>query len=310
MIRVYNWLHKNWGQSRLFFLDLLEATRRGQTVESSPPPSAITLETAVSVDTIKHFHSAALHNHRTIEVFLPPAYASDTTQHYKVLYANDGQDMTALELKTSLEKLYADGKIENIIVVAIYATHERVKEYGVAGIPNSLGQGNKAKFYGQFLLGEVMPYIQRNYRVREGAANTAIMGASLAGLAAFDLTWQHPSLFGKVGVFSGSFWWRSDDSSVVAKQNSRIMHKVVRESNKPEGLKMWFQAGTEDEANDRDNNGVIDAIQDTTELMDELRHKGYRDGAEMVYREVVGGKHNQTTWAEVLPEFLGWAFPA
>ncbi len=309
MIRVYNWLHKSWGQSRLYILDLLDATRQNQTVTSSPPLPAIDPETTVTVDIIKHFPSTALRNHRTVEVFLPPGYAADTTRHYKVLYANDGQDMSALELKTSLEQLYSEEKIEKIIVVAIFATHERVKEYGVEGIPNSHGQGNKAKAYGQFLLEEVMPYIQRNYPVLEGAANTAIMGASLGGLAAFDLTWQHSDLFGKVGVFSGSFWWRSDDSSAAAKQKSRIIHNVVRESSRREGLKMWFQAGTEDETNDRDGNGVIDAIQDTTELMDELRLKGYQDGLEMVYREIEGGKHNQATWAEVLPEFLIWAFP-
>ena len=45
-------------------------------------------------------------------------------------------------------------------------------------------------------------------------------------------------------------------------------------------LRLWFQAGTRDEAEDRDGNGVIDAIQDTTELIDELAAKGveFTDG--------------------------------
>ena len=68
-------------------------------------------------------------------------------------------------------------------------------------------------------------------------------------------------------------------------------------------------AGTLDETDDRDGNGVIDAIQDTTELMDELAAKGYQREIDMVYVQVDGGRHNQSTWAIVLPDFLRWAFP-
>ncbi len=87
------------------------------------------------------------------------------------------------------------------------------------------------------------------------------------------------------------------------------MHRRVRDTEAPGQLRLWFEAGTLDEKGDRDNNGVIDAIQDTTELMDELRLKGYQDKEDMVYIEVEGGKHNQATWARVLPELLQWAFP-
>ncbi|MFT5735912.1 MAG: putative alpha/beta superfamily hydrolase [Maribacter sp.] len=33
-------------------------------------------------------------------------------------------------------------------------------------------------------------------------------GMSLEGLSAFDIMYNHPNHFNKVGVFSGSFWWR------------------------------------------------------------------------------------------------------
>lgn len=266
-------------------------------------------ETKIAIE-VENFYSKSLNNKRKIEIFLPPGYnTSNTSTRYKVLYANDGQDMSSLELKKTLEDLYASQKIEKIIVVAIYATSERTREYGTAGIPNAQGLGNKAAAYNQFVISEVMPYINHTFLTLEGAANTAIMGASLGGLAAFDMAWHQPDLFGKVGVFSGSFWWRTDDTNVTTKQNSRIMHKIVRNSSKRPQLKFWFEAGTQDETSDRDGNGVIDAIQDTTELMDELRLKGYQPGLDMVYVQVKDGKHNQQTWAKVLPDFLKWAFP-
>jgi predicted alpha/beta superfamily hydrolase len=72
---------------------------------------------------------------------------------------------------------------------------------------------------------------------------------------------------------------------------------------------LWFQAGTRDETADRDGNGVIDAIQDTTELIDELVKKGFRRGEDVVYHELPGGEHHESTWARALPEFLRWACP-
>ena len=58
-----------------------------------------------------------------------------------------------------------------------------------------------------------------------------------------------------------------------------------------------------------DGNGVIDAIQDTTELVDELAARGYARGREVVYRETAGGRHDEETWAKELPGFLRWAWP-
>ncbi len=263
------------------------------------------------IKTIENFYSKSLDNRRTIQVFLPSSYnsAANATVRYKVLYANDGQDMTDLQLKQTLEQLDRTKSIAPLIVVAVYANADRTKEYGTAGLPNAQGLGAKATAYTDFLTREVMPYINANFRTQSGAANIGIMGASLGGLSAFDLAWKHPHLFGKVGVFSGSFWWRTDDTNVSTKQASRIMHKIVHDSPVRPALKMWFEAGTLDETSDRDGNGVIDAIQDTTELMDELRIKGYRDHSDMLYVQVAGGRHNQETWATVLADFLCWAFP-
>lgn len=263
----------------------------------------------VTIETIGHFKSHLLRNTRAVEIVLPPGYTAHPERHYKVLYLNDGQDLFHLHLPAILDRLYAQRAIEPIIVVAVHTTTDRLREYGIAGRPNAQGLGNRAKKYTDCLISEIMPAINRRYRTLHGATHTAILGASLGGLSAFDIAWNYPHLFGAVGVFSGSFWWRTDDSSPQAKQDSRILHRLVRASPACPPLRFWFQAGTEDETNDRDGDGVIDAIQDTTELIDELTARGYRTGDDIVYVEVEGGRHDQATWAEVLPEFLTWAFP-
>lgn len=263
----------------------------------------------VQVEVIRSFASTYLNNTRTLAVYLPDDYDSRAT-HYPVLYANDGQDMTAVQLKKTLEALYQQGAMEKIIVVAVYATEGRLHEYGVANVPDYKGRGHRAGLYSRFVLEELMPYINNHYRTLTDPEHTRVMGWSLGGLMAFDLAWQHSEIFGGAGVFSGSFWWRDADGDVNVLQSARIMHRRVRAGHYQAGLRLWFEAGTQDETEDRDQNGVIDAIQDTTELMDELRTKGYVEGDDMVYVEVDGGQHNPATWGEVLPVFLKWAFPA
>lgn len=279
------------------------------TITQPPPPSPTPDVPRVTVERLEDFASDALGNVRDIDIYLPPGYAgaAAANEWYPVLYANDGQDMGALALRPTLERLFAAGEIPPIIVVAIPA-YDRLQEYGTAARPNVDSMGTRAGLYARFLLDEVMPAVEARYRVRTDPEHTAIMGASLGGLSAFDIAWAHPDRFGTVGVFSGSFWWRSEEGSLAERQASRIMHRVVRETPGRPALRMWFEAGTLDETADRDANGVIDAIQDTTELMDELAAKGYEPGVDMVYVQVEGGYHNQSTWAQVLPDFLAWAF--
>jgi enterochelin esterase-like enzyme len=134
-----------------------------------------------------------------------------------------------------------------------------------------------------------------------------MVGLSLGGLMAFDLAWMHPELFGAAAVFSGSFWWRSDDSSVAAKIASRIAHQRVRTTTQRPPIRVWLQAGTEDETNDRDGDGVIDSIQDTRDLAAALIRHGFQIDQDLIYREIPGGRHEPTTWAALLPEVLIWA---
>ena len=90
--------------------------------------------------------------------------------------------------------------------------------------------------------------------------------------------------------------------------DSRVAHTMVREGEKREGMRFWFESGFHDETDDRDGDGIIDAVQDTRELVAELRAKGYTD-AEIAVVELPDGFHSQSTWASVLPDFLVWAFP-
>ncbi len=134
----------------------------------------------------------------------------------------------------------------------------------------------------------------------------------MGGLSAIDLAWNNPDTFQKVGVFSGSFWWRRRDSSsrFYSDQRDRLMHhgRSGERQEKGRAERFWFQTGRLDEQNDRNHNGVIDSIDDTLDIIAELTKKGYRPFHDIQYYEMSEGRHSIETWAEAMPEFLKWAF--
>ena len=90
---------------------------------------------------------------------------------------------------------------------------------------------------------------------------------------------------------------------------ARVIQKMVRESYTHPALRMFFSVGPAEDTNDRDNNGVIDMVQDTTDLLAELTQKGYQSGVDFIYEQVEGGTHELASFTKVLPDFLRWAFP-
>ncbi|MDI1336493.1 MAG: alpha/beta hydrolase-fold protein [Lacunisphaera sp.] len=246
---------------------------------------------------------------RRVSVYLPPHYDANRARPYPLLLALDGQTMPQWRLAETLDELVGAQQIEPLVVAAVPASPERIDEYGTAGMLDYAGRGRRAKAFQELLAGMVLPTVRELYHVADTPAHTGIFGASMGGLCAFDSAWRRPQVFGTAGIFSGSLWWRADDVGPDSQQTSRIAHRSVREAAGRPALRLWFQAGTRDEAEDRDGNGVIDAIQDTTELMGELAAKGFRSGADMTYHQIEGGEHHESTWAKALPEFLRWALP-
>jgi enterochelin esterase-like enzyme len=258
----------------------------------------------ITIDTIRDFRSQALDRTPEVRVVLPSGYRRSNAG-YPVLLVNDGQDIEAMGLARAIDSLVRDGRMKPIIVVAIGAGEDRLQNYGTAGRPNADGLGARAGRYERFVMEELWPLISKRYRVLTG--EVAIMGWSLGGLSAFDLAWRNRGTFSRVGVFSGAFWWRTDNGSIEARQASRIMHDNVRKSGRAGAWRAWFEVGRQDETADRDMNGVIDAIQDTRELIDLLVEQGMRREIDIRYLEVDGG-HNLETWSRALPHFLQWAF--
>ncbi|MDZ7936702.1 MAG: alpha/beta hydrolase-fold protein [Emticicia sp.] len=250
-------------------------------------------------------YSTFLNREVVYDIVLPPNY--ENLANLKVLYMNDGQDFAHLKIEQTLNNLYTASEIHPFIFIGLHTNEDRLKEYGTALILDYKNRGNLASAYQSFVISEFLPFIIANYKVSSLNIDNYFCGFSLGGLSAMDLVWGNPNHFSKVGVFSGSFWWRSKAyEDCYDDHNDRIMHVLVRNGNYNEGQKFWLQCGTNDEKDDRNNNGIIDSIDDTLDLIQELEAKGYKKGQDIAYVEIVNGEHNQKTWSEAMPMFLKW----
>ena len=99
--------------------------------------------------------------------------------------------------------------------------------------------------------------------------------------------------------------WKTLD---MLEHTEGIMHRQVREGHYANWLKFFFEVGTKDETADRNNNGIIDAIDDTVGLIDELLKKGYDKSEDIFYLELQDGRHDVPTWAAAFPYFLKWGW--
>ena len=241
-----------------------------------------------------------------IDVYLPKNVANPAS--LPLLLINDGQDLPKMPFASMLSGMVQSEEIMPVVAVGIYCNHDRKLEYGTAEEPDYMNRGSRAKYHSKFVLKELIPYIRVKYHL-PGTSDTAFAGFSLGGLSALDIVWKHPEIFNTAAVFSGSFWWRSRALDNGYDENAdRIMHKLIRNGRYAPSLKFFLQTGNLDETMDRNNNGIIDSIDDTLDLISELENKGYRKDEHIHYLEMLNGCHDVVTWGTAFPEFLKWRY--
>jgi predicted alpha/beta superfamily hydrolase len=189
------------------------------------------------------FPSKILGNRRDVLVYLPRGYRRFSRQHYPVLYLHDGQNVfdaatsfSGVEwgVDESAEHLIKERLIEPVIIVAVANTgEERIHEYApTRGVIDAKAKRKKrskglVRKYGQFLMEELKPYIDRKYRTKPDAEFTGLGGSSLGGLATLAIGILYPHAVRRLLVMSPSIWW--DDFAIY-----RLVDSIVQ---KPAGNK-------------------------------------------------------------------------
>jgi hypothetical protein len=120
--------------------------------------------------------------------------------------------------------------------------------------------------YSNFLIQELKPRIDADYRTQSQPGTTGIMGASLGGICSLILAWEHPEVFGRAASLSGSF----------QVENTNFLHRVLRPyrgNAKP--IRLYLDSGVVDFS------GGDDGQKLTTAVAEEVRRIGW--GAELMH---------------------------
>jgi len=238
------------------------------------------------------FHSEHLRHDRRVIVWLPPSYDREVHARFPVLYMQDGQQVFDPRTSThnqdwqvdeSCTTLMAEGKMREIIVVAVYCTDERDEEYR---------PGRGADRYARLVVEELKPYIDRVYKTKTDRASTAIAGSSLGGTVAFHLMWTRPDVFCGCAALSPVF--------IDGEETYCI--DLVQASDAGPDKKIYLYCGSGDERERALQGGV-------KRMAEVLRGKGCVAGEDVVLREDEGGVHNESAWAGHTEEWLQFLFP-
>lgn len=252
------------------------------------------------------FDSAFLDRVVKLDAYLPIMH--HPANGMSLLIVNDGQDLPKMPFAPMIDGLLKNNQINPMLVVGIHCNEDRKLEYGTADLLDFMNRGARARYHRKFVIKELLPLIRQRFHPFD-FSDISFAGFSLGGLSALDIAWKHPEIFSKVGVFSGSLWWRLRDlDDGYEEATDRIMHKLVREGTYAPHLRFFFETGTLDEKMDRNHNGIIDSIDDTLDLINELELKGYNKESDIHYLELADGKHDVATWARAFPHFLKWGW--
>jgi enterochelin esterase family protein len=266
------------------------------------------------------YYSTALGMFRRMHVYTPPGYETNTTK-YPVFYllhgAGDSDDAWSSVGRANfiLDNLIADKKAKPMIVV-MPAGHTR--RTGGGG-----GRTGTDEFVKDFNT-DVMPYVEKHYRVLTDRANTAIAGLSMGGNHTMHVAFPRLDRFAYIGVYSSGLLGAfpgvggrgaappaaapaaapvaapaaapaapAPTPAMTASEWESANAKMLDNPSLKKGVKLlWFATGKDD--------GLITTTGATVEM---LKKHGFTP----VFKESPGG-HTWINWRAYLGEFAPQLF--
>lgn len=231
--------------------------------------------------------SRALGNSRAVRVLLPPSYARDSLRRYPVVYWHDGQNLfdpttsnfgVDWGLDETLDALSKEGEHHEVIVVGLDSSDDRFPEY------DPMLKGEK---YLSFLIDDVKPFVDREFRTLSGRDDTWIGGSSMGALISVAALWRYDDVFSKAIAVS-----------LPAAIQSRSLERYMRLH--PEGprhpVKLWMDHG--------DRGLDVNYAPAARRLYEDLQTRGW--GEAVQYRVYPYSIHEEADWNRRSRDFLAW----
>jgi len=158
------------------------------------------------------YESKAMGVNRYMWVYTPPGYDRSTAR-YPVYYLLHGNGETQSgwvangRANIILDNLIADRKAPPMVVVIPHGHPLQSASVGPFALVPPAGEPGMLNFtlFTRDLLDQVMPYVERTYRVYADADHRAIGGLSMGAFQSIEIGLAHPELFRYVLAYSGGF---------------------------------------------------------------------------------------------------------
>lgn len=240
---------------------------------------------------------------RNVDVLLPANYHA-STDHYQVLYVHDGQNLfddglsfsgTSWRFGETAHRLISENRIDPFIIVGIWNNSERLGEYmpqkpfesSVNDIHDNwftqaYGVKPKSDAYLNFMVHELKPFIDTEFRTLSYPESTAVMGSSMGGLVSCYALTEYPQVFGKAACLSSS--WTLGGEPFIQYLSSALPGAGLH--------KLYFDYGAEEfVGNYRHLQKEVDEI---------LISKAYRENIDWLTARYPGAPHSEQAWADRL----------
>ena len=238
------------------------------------------------------YPSPTLGADRRMYVYTPPGYDSGK-ESYPVLYllhgaGGDEDAWSSLgRANLILDNLIATGKAKPMIVVMTNGNAWQTSTLRqIPGLPTPTRE-TFAQFQGKFeksLVEDVVPYIEKNFRVKADKDHRALAGLSMGGGHTITASITYPGTFGYIGVFSSGIFDANADMAEMEKKFTTLKASGVH--------KYWVACGKED--------FVMDSNKRLLSILD-------KTGFKHEYFENEGG-HTWANWRTYLSMFTPMLF--
>jgi len=239
---------------------------------------------------------------RTIDIWLPPGYSSAGNRRYPVVYMHDGQNLFHSEtsfigvdwgIDETMARLIAEGSIEAAIVVGIWNTPNRAREY-MPQQPVESPAGTKvlrefvAEFGGTplsdnyltFIVRDVKTFVDNKYHTLPGREHTFIMGSSMGALVSLYALCEYPDIFSGAGCLSTH--WPAVEAVIIGYLETALPG--------PGRHKLYFDYGTD----------TLDAPYESCQKsVDNVLHSiSYESGKDWKTLKFSGAEHSERAWRD------------
>ena len=226
-----------------------------------------------------------------IWVYVPPNY-TETSKKYPVIYMHDAQNLFdnatsyigEWEVDETLNKLFEKTGKGFIVVGVENGGTERINEY--TPWDNKKYGGGKGAIYIDFIVNTLKPYIDANYRTKKQAKHTGLIGSSLGGLISYYGGLKYPTVFGKIGALSTSFWF------------SDKIDNFTKEYGKTKKIRLFLLVG------EKEGKDMVLGTEKAEKL---LLKTGFKD-KNLRTKINPSGNHNEEFWKGEFLEIVTWLY--